>query len=76
MPAAGQQEARKASEGFASLADEARGGLAQSVEDFAGNVTRALSLHLGEYQKQLGDAISLLRTALEELAEVTADGVR
>lgn len=71
-----QDQAKMASVEFAALTKATRGELTQAVEDFAGNLTRALSLNLGEYQKQLGSAIQMLSTALQELAEVTADGGR
>ncbi|MBE5316641.1 MAG: anti-phage defense ZorAB system ZorA [Xanthomonadales bacterium] len=71
-----QSEAQKAALEFAALAEDARGGLSQSVEDFAGNLSKTMALHLGEYQKQLGAAISMLKSAFEDLAAVASEGGR
>lgn len=71
-----QSEAQKAALEFAALAEDARGGLSQSVEDFAGNLSKTMALHLGEYQKQLGAAISMLKSAFEDLAAVVSEGGR
>lgn len=62
----------RASAEFAKLAEELRGNVGDSVERFGTTVSTVLSRHLLEYQKQLGDAVSMLSGALEQLAEHAA----
>jgi hypothetical protein len=54
---------------FGRLAEEVRQTLAVSVEQFGSGVGKVLSVHLLDYQKQLGSAVDMLKGALEELAE-------
>jgi hypothetical protein len=62
----------RASVEFAKLAEQLRGNVSDSVEHFGSKVGDVLSKHLFEYQKQLGDAVSMLAGALEQLAEHAA----
>lgn len=66
-------ESRNAGLELASLSEEVRGSLAQNIDEFGGQVSRVLSQHLADYQKQLGNAVAMLQSALEELAEVAVD---
>jgi hypothetical protein len=63
------EKSQEASGQFSALAEEVRKTLESSFEQFGSGVGRVLSEHLTAYQKQLGDAVSMLRGALEELAE-------
>ena len=67
------EQARTAGVELASLSEEVRGALAENVDSFGHSVSKVLSQHLADYQKQLGDAVNMLKSALEELAEVTVD---
>jgi hypothetical protein len=59
---------------FAQLSQQVRKTLEENIETFGSGVSKVLSEHLRDYQKQLGDAVGMLRGALEELAEyATAD---
>ena len=60
---------RVAAAEFTSLTEQVKSHLMQNVETFGASVGQVLSKHLSDYQKQLGDAVSMLRSALEELAE-------
>ncbi|HET9390634.1 MAG TPA: anti-phage ZorAB system protein ZorA [Steroidobacteraceae bacterium] len=62
-----------ASREFVSLAHEARKALDASVEHFDSEVHTVLSGHVRAYQKQLGDSVTGLRRALEQLATRTRD---
>lgn len=62
-----------ASREFVSLAHEARKSLDASVGHFDSEVSTVLSGHVRAYQKQLGDSVSGLRRALEQLAARTRD---
>jgi chromosome segregation ATPase len=64
-------QSRAAGQSLASLSDEVQGHLVANVESFGTSVSKVLSQHLMDYQKQLGDAISMLKSALEDLAELT-----
>ncbi len=67
------EQSRSAGLELASLSDEVRGSVSANVEAFGTSVSKVLSQHLADYQKQLGDAVSILKTAIEELAEVAGD---
>ncbi|HZO20894.1 MAG TPA: anti-phage ZorAB system protein ZorA [Steroidobacteraceae bacterium] len=62
-----------ASREFVNLAHEARKALDAGVERFDSEVSTVLSGHVRTYQKQLGDSVSGLRRALEQLAARTRD---
>jgi ABC-type transporter Mla subunit MlaD len=67
------EQSRNAGLELASLSDEVRSALAENVDSFGNSVSKVLSQHLADYQKQLGDAVGMLRSAIEELAEVAVD---
>ena len=67
------EQSRAAGLELASLSEEVRGSLADNVDSFGHSVSKVLSQHLADYQKQLGDAVNMLKSALEELAEVAVD---
>lgn len=67
------EQSRTAGQELASLSEEVRGSLAENVDSFGNSVSKVLSQHLADYQKQLGDAVNMLKSALEELAEVAVD---
>ncbi len=67
------EQSRNAGIELASLSEEVRGALAENVDSFGHSVSKVLSQHLADYQKQLGDAVNMLKSALEELAEVALD---
>jgi hypothetical protein len=62
----------KASAEFAKLSEQVRTSVSSSVDQFGSTVSKVLSQHLLEYQKQLGDAVSMLSGALAELSEYAA----
>jgi hypothetical protein len=59
----------RASGEFAKLAEQLRTTVTDSVDQFGSTVSKVLSQHLLDYQKQLGDAVSMLAGALQQLAE-------
>jgi ABC-type transporter Mla subunit MlaD len=63
-------QSRNAGAQFTALTMEVKSSLGSSVEAFGGTVSKVLSEHLHEYQKQLGNAISTLSVAIDELAEL------
>lgn len=67
------EQSRTAGLELATLSEEVRGALAENVDSFGNSVSKVLSQHLADYQKQLGDAVNMLKSALEELAEVAVD---
>lgn len=67
------EQSRVAGQELATLSEEVRGALASNIDSFGTSVSKVLSQHLADYQKQLGDAIGMLRSALEALAEVAVD---
>lgn len=67
------EQSRGAGRELASLSEEVQTILAQNVDSFGNGVSKVLSQHLADYQKQLGDAVGMLRLALEELAEVAVE---
>jgi uncharacterized phage infection (PIP) family protein YhgE len=58
---------------LASLSDEVRTHLVGNVDAFGNSVSKVLSQHLNDYQRQLGDAIGMLKSALEEMSEAAID---
>jgi hypothetical protein len=62
-------KAHAASLEFNTLTSEVRNSLKEGIEGFGTGVSKVLSEHLHSYQKQLGDAVGMLKGALEELAE-------
>jgi putative membrane protein len=60
---------RTAASEFTQLTDQVKSQLSQNIDTFGTSVGQALTKHLLEYQKQLGDAVSMLKNALEELSE-------
>ncbi|MGH8137701.1 MAG: anti-phage ZorAB system protein ZorA [Steroidobacteraceae bacterium] len=61
-------QSQVASREFVRLAHEARKGLGTTVEHFGVDVTTVLARHVKAYQKELGDSVSSLRVALDQLA--------
>jgi hypothetical protein len=59
----------RASGEFAKLAEQLRTNVTDSVDQFGSTVSKVLSQHLLDYQKQLGDAVNMLAGALQQLAE-------
>jgi hypothetical protein len=59
---------------FVSLSEQVQSHLMKNVETFGAGVGATLGKHLSDYQKQLGDSVNMLRTALEELAEYADNG--
>jgi putative membrane protein len=60
---------REAGAQFAALTEEIRTALESGFNEFGTGVSKVTSTHLFEYQKQLGDAVGMLKNALEEMAE-------
>jgi hypothetical protein len=73
--AAAAERSRLASAEFKALTDQVKQTLVDNVETFGTGMARVVQTNLLDYQKQLGDAISMLKNALEELAEY-ADGAK
>ena len=67
------ERSRATGQELATLSEEVRGNLAANVESFGNSVSKVLTQHLADYQKQLSDAVSMLKNALEELAEYASD---
>lgn len=61
-------QSQAASREFVNLAHEARKVLGATVEHFGADVHMVLTGHVKAYQKQLGDSVSSLRVALDQLA--------
>nr|PZN77417.1 MAG: hypothetical protein DIU57_16550 [Pseudomonadota bacterium] len=61
--------AQVAANEFSKLREEVNSALTTTIEQFGKGVGDVLRKHLTDYQKQLGDAVSMLQGALEELAE-------
>ncbi|HEY6483363.1 MAG TPA: anti-phage ZorAB system protein ZorA [Steroidobacteraceae bacterium] len=61
-------QSQAASREFVKLAQEARNALSTGVEQFGSDVSHVLTAHVRAYQKQLGDSVSSLRKALDQLA--------
>ena len=62
-------DAKAAGVGLVDLATGVRGALEAGFEEFGTGISRVISEQLNAYQQQLGDAVSMLTGALEELAE-------
>lgn len=58
---------------LASLSEDVGQHLVTNVEVFGGSVAKVLSQHLSDYQKQLADAVGMLKDAIEQLAESVLD---
>ncbi|GHC01189.1 anti-phage ZorAB system protein ZorA [Thermomonas carbonis] len=58
---------------LASLSEDVGEHLVKNVEVFGGSVAKVLSQHLSDYQKQLADAVGMLKDAIEQLAESVLD---
>lgn len=69
------QASREAALEFSGLTAEVEKHLIDNIEAFGSGVGQALEQHLGEYQKQLGNAVDILRNALIELGEY-AEGAK
>lgn len=63
-------QAQQTGQSLAALTDEVRGKLTEVVEKFGAGVSQAVERNLTAYNKQLSDAVGMLSSALEELAEV------
>jgi uncharacterized protein with von Willebrand factor type A (vWA) domain len=58
---------------LASLSEDVGEHLVKNVEVFGGSVAKVLSQHLADYQKQLAEAVGMLKDAIEQLAESVLD---
>ncbi len=66
------EQSQLASREFVQLAEQTRRALGSSVEQFESNAGQVLAGHVKNYQKQLGESLSSLRRALDQIA-VRAD---
>ncbi len=63
------QQAQQTGQSLTSLTDEVRDKLVEMVEKFGAGVSQALEHNLATYNKQLSDAVGMLKSAFEEIAE-------
>lgn len=63
-------QSQQTGQSLAGLADEVNQKLAEMLDRFGGGISRVVADNLTAYNKQLSDAVGMLSSALEELAEV------
>jgi putative membrane protein len=63
------EQSRNAGQELASLSEGVAQHLVKNVEQFGGSVGNVLRQHLSDYQKQLAEAVGMLKDAMDQLAE-------